>query len=507
MTTVGTEFLARWRQESIAYAEGRFSRRMQKPITRAYIRQGYFQRGNDPWVGDDINAVVVGGDNDNPWQSTYTPTTEWTELPNVISCDIKINIDGSKRVGLGDATVVVENIAFREQSGFSGLYHAIERGWLAPWRGMDTDFTPPSEFEENEWFQILDQKAQIKIFQGYGNDTIVPTFVGFIDDLDLVSRPDQITITARDAGQLPTDQRFFGWAKERSHPDPVTFADRLNSDDEERTEGWILVDDVADIVKLILRWCGFKEWTVESTNMRMREKYTWNRDSFLQDAIDWCCEKTGYVFYIDDPGTDDDSLGIPTFRENRALYELDPEEIPIVTEDDLLKRAQVTFTNEPLAHIIRVRGRTATKDAGGVVVSRDDRRLLAVYRPPWVTSTSPSGVRTARIIQHTLKDYPYLKTQGGVDYAALLVALYQALASATCVVEIPANPGIVLDQHVLLTDTGTGLNTRLWTSARTSSYTSGREPKWTMTIGGALLDTPNMEAMRTEIEAFVEDKS
>lgn len=667
MSTVGNEFLARWRQEAAVYS-GRSQTRMQKPVTRVYIREGYLQRANAIWDGPEVDAFVVGGDNDLPWQATYVPTSDWVELPNITSCDLSIQFDTFRGIGLGTATVVVDNTVLAEQTGLSDLYHAIERGWLSPYRGAESDFTPPAEVDQNDWYRMLDQKVQIKIWQGYGVDTIVPTFMGFIDDLAPAARPDKITIQARDASQIMADQRFFGWSKEPTHPDPVTFADRLDADDTEPTaltadassdngpsytaanvldydtttawvsqshssdsvtewveitipegryesfkmdtrnyggmtayvavysvdgevdgvpvadgwidgglgdvpganggypyvktkltnngldtirlpfefvttsdssririalrflrqkdddnyygsvtnltaikrtlssvaasDGWILVDDVSDIVKLILRWCGFKEWYAESANMRLKKPWTVNRETFLMDMIDRVVEQTGYTFFMADPGTEDESMGVPVFRMNRSLYELD--DVPSITEDNLLRAAQATFTTEPLVHIIRVRGRTATKNEGGEVMSRDERRLMAVWRPPWVTETSPIGIRTARIYKRTILDRWYLRTQTAVDYAARLAALYMALASAQALVEIPANPGLGLDEHVLLKEIGTGLNTRMWINGRTSRFTGGAEPTWVMSLSGALLDTPNMEMMRDEIASFTE---
>lgn len=501
MSIVSNEFLARWRQEAAIYS-GRSARRLQRPVTRAYIREGYLQRHPGTWDGPTVNVKVIGGDNDLPWMATYTPTSDWVELPNVISCDLANQLD--QGVAIGTATIAIENVAFQERSGLGGaLYHAIERGWLAPYRGSESAFTLPADVDQNEWYRKLDQKVQIKVWQGYGTDTIVPTFLGFIDDLDSVTSPDRITIKARDNGQIAADQEFFGWAKEVSMPDPVTFADRLKNEDEpdENTDGWILVDDARDMVGVILRWCGFKDFYTEIAG-RLDGLRHYNRETYLMEAIAWCCEMSGYIFYVGDPTTDDDDMGYPVFQENRSLFDLPPEDVWEITENELLTGVQTNFTTVPLAHIIRVRGRSATKDEGGVVLSRNARHLMAVYRPPWVTETTPSGKRTARIYKHTIKDYWWVKKQAKLELAARLVALRQALESSTAIVQIPANPGIGLDHHVLLKDTGTGLNTRMWVNGRTSRFTGGREPTWTMSLSGALLDTPNIQAVRAEIEAL-----
>lgn len=663
MSVVSAEFLARWRQEVEALVGGN-AERLQRPVTKAYVRTGRIRRTHKPWTGPEINAYVVGADNDNPWQGTFVPFSDWVELPNVISCDVDSSLENTG----ANATVVVENIHLDALSPLGGLYHAIERGWLSPWRGASSSYTPPPTESQNSWYQLLDQRAQVKVWQGYGEDELVPTFVGFIDDLDLVSMPDRITITLRDSSAIMADQRFYGWSKEQGIPDPITFADRFDaentfregsnaaasssqtgyeadkvldgdadthwrSDDHTaanvtewveiqipagrydsfrintrgyknmtgyvaidsvnghvnsvpvadgwvdngsgtvpgthggfeyvktfttvdgvkivrlpfefhtdggsklriafrdlkrkdtdvyragvvalkairrtlsatvRTDRWILVDDAADIVRLVLRWCGFKEWYVEDTGMRIEDPKQYNRAEFLMDLIDQVCEETGFVFFINDPDESDDSLGFPVFRKNQGIFDQDVGDVPTIKDSDLLERAQVRFTSEPLTYNIRVRGKHATKNAGGVVVSRDDRRLLAYYLPPWTTATTPRGIRTGGIMRRTFLDRFYIKKQVTLDYTARLVALYQALASATALIEIPANPGLELDQHVLLYDKATGLNTRMWTNARTSSFLAGDEPHWTMTLNGGLLDTPHMEAVRGELRALEE---
>ena len=74
---------------------------------------------------------------------------------------------------------------------------------------------------------------------------------------------------------------------------------------------WVLVDDVADMVKTVLRWAGYKDWDVESTGVRLTDKFVCPRSTFYIDVIKKAIEVTGYVFFERNPTSADDSLGIP----------------------------------------------------------------------------------------------------------------------------------------------------------------------------------------------------
>lgn len=670
MSEVSAEFLARWRGETETLSFGD-AMRVRRPTCQVFVRTGRLRRKWKPWTGPEINAYQVGSEhNDEPWQATYVATSDWIEIPNIISVDIdnQMRFGGDGAAG-STATINVDNTFLEELSPMGDIYHAIRRGWLSPWRGYDTTYVPAAVESENDWFRLVDQRLQVKIYQGWG-DEMVPTFLGFFDDDDIAAMPDRLTITARCASAILADQRFYGWSKERGFHDPITFADRsaaleltrvgsnasassnngdadlaLDGESETRwvsdshatssntewiqieipegqyssfrintrgypgmtayisidsvdgevdgvpvadgwvdngsgtvpaesyeyvkqfdtidgikivqlpftfytaggsflrisfrplkfkgtndyragvialkairwevdssdaNEGWILVDDVADIVRLILRWCGFKEWYVEDAGIQLRKKWVVNRESFLMDMIDDICQRTGFVFFIDDPSDDDNSLGYPVFRANRALFDEDADvDVPEITEDDLLSRIQTKFTTEPLTYNIRVRGTTATKSEGGVILSRDERRLLAYYLPPWTDDGETiEGTRTAGILRRTFVDRFWIKKQALLEYTARIVAFYQALACSGASFQIPANPGIVLDQHVYLYDTSTGLNTRMWTQNRSSTFAAGNdetEPKWEMTVGGALLDTPFIQGVRDDIRELDED--
>jgi hypothetical protein len=74
---------------------------------------------------------------------------------------------------------------------------------------------------------------------------------------------------------------------------------------------WVLVDDASDVVRQLLRWAGFKEWDVQDSGVRLKRPVVFNRSMFLMDAINKVASATQYIFFMDDPSPNPDSIGIP----------------------------------------------------------------------------------------------------------------------------------------------------------------------------------------------------
>jgi hypothetical protein len=201
-----------------------------KPVMRAYVRTGILRRNFRATNADNIFAVIPGVQGRRIWQGLWDARDSWSELPNVKLAEIEQNFDEN---GVAQATITIDNIAMVEQgSGVANIYHLIERGYYAPFRG----YKPPRRPKvgtKNEWFDKLASKStQIILLAGYG-DAVIPIFLGLINDVDMTSRPDSIVLTCRDHGQFLTDQRCFINAKVRHVPDPITFADRRHADNTE----------------------------------------------------------------------------------------------------------------------------------------------------------------------------------------------------------------------------------------------------------------------------------
>lgn len=274
---------------------------------------------------------------------------------------------------------------------------------------------------------------------------------------------------------------------------------------------WVLTDDASDAVRVILRWAGFKEWAVEDTGTPMKDKLVVNRGDYYIDVIRKLAETTGFVFFMDDADeprtlaefladTGPGSLGIPTFRQSTALKENNGIEFQTaavkttrtIRDREVLTAIEAKFTDEPLGYIIRVRG-AVPKDGGFQLGGDSTRRVMFVYRPPWWS-------RLAGLVKHVIHTDPMLKTNLDCEVGCYLVALNEALQSATGTISIPGNPEFMVDDQVYVVDAATGLATRLWVASRSSTFTAGQNGSWKTTLAGSLIDTPDIVDIKAEIE-------
>lgn len=265
----------------------------------------------------------------------------------------------------------------------------------------------------------------------------------------------------------------------------------------------VLIEDVSDAVRFILRWAGFKEWNIEDTGVRLQKPVAIGRDSSLMDAINKFRESVNFVFFMSDPSADDLSIGIPTFRSPRVLTEDDP--ITEVSEVDLLTGIRVKISDAPLAYVIRMRGR-ATKDdeptagTGFLFGGGDVRRVKFTYYPPWARGDNG---RLAGLLKHVLHQDNKFKTAEDCEFACYYTAMQEALESVTGTIEVPGYPGFELDSFVMVYDTATGLRSRLWVSNLSSEFTTGEESSYKVTLSGSWVDTPDVVAMKEVINAKV----
>jgi Tol biopolymer transport system component len=268
---------------------------------------------------------------------------------------------------------------------------------------------------------------------------------------------------------------------------------------EAKKQHWVLVEDAADVVRTVLRWAGFKEFEVEDVGAPLNKRFVVNRGMSYIEVIKRIADISGYIFFMSDPSGRSDSLGVPVFRKTQIVTNV--PSVVTVKDTDLLTAIDVKQTDEPLAYIIRMRGREAKK--GGSTLGGDStKRVTYVYRPPWsgghTTPVPTAGVRPTShelggVIRHVIHTDNMFKTVDDCKFACFYLALNEALAASTTTIQIPANPGIQLDDHVELLDLGTGITSRLSVQQRSSGFVrSGEQTEWTMTLGGGLVDTPDI---------------
>lgn len=264
----------------------------------------------------------------------------------------------------------------------------------------------------------------------------------------------------------------------------------------------VLVDDVSDAVRFLLRWSGFKEWEVENSGVKLAKKVVISRDMKIIDAINLFKESVDFVFFMKDPSAADLSIGIPVFRQARVVTEDEP--VTHVTEKDLLTGIRVKITDEPLAYVIRMRGRPTKRKGPGTGFrfgGGDVRRVKYTYYPPW--SRAAFGGRLAGIAKHVLHQDNKFATSEDCQFACYYVALHEALESITGTIEVPGWPGFELDDMVMVSDTGTGIRSRLWVSNFNTVHERGEQASYKVTLSGAWVDTPDVIAIKKAINALV----
>jgi hypothetical protein len=272
---------------------------------------------------------------------------------------------------------------------------------------------------------------------------------------------------------------------------------------------WILVDDPIEIVKVVLRWGGFREWELESFGMKLKDPLVFHQSDFLIDIINKLKEWGDFQFFMGDPTSDDLSTGVPKFRHTRALTpdptNFDPRGIPWEVRDkDLLTGITVKLSKTNKATRIYARGKDLPKKKGGWALQEDKEfRVTAVYVPPW--RTRMEGANVIRQVVHFDK---MLQTKLDCAVMCRLIAAQEALQSATGGIEIPGNPALELDDQVSVIDEGTGANTRLWIAQRQDSFTVSPEGQvsWKTSLNGSWIDTLDIQGIAIDLVALMQQQ-
>lgn len=286
---------------------------------------------------------------------------------------------------------------------------------------------------------------------------------------------------------------------------------------------WLLVDDVSDIVKTVLQWVGLTEWDIETVGSRLRDKIVFDRNTFLIDIIKKITEATSYVFYVKPPEEFDItdlskgnkknlSMGIAVFRENNAMTTEPREKRYTVKDSNVITGIQPQFSDAGLAQSVRVRGKLisswkAIQDPNYVPKRNDNvGRFFYNYRPVWARGgNAQAGHGAAGLRKHEFHTDQLITSNYECKVACLLIAFRMALASRACSVQVPFFPPIDLDQQIAIYDEGTGISTRIWIASRDWEYVGGEERRFSMTLGGSMLDIEIVEKTRRELKKVLND--
>ena len=462
-----------------------------RPTMEVKIRRVYLQRGRKLPDGTFApNAVDADGD----WTSVLRAKTDWLPLHAVSRAAIEQSFDSN---GIATCTLDVGNTAFVDTMGALGLYHAIDKGYLSPWRAYANSGRPDLGFERNSYGDMVATAAQIHVSQGYG-DILIPTFTGLLDSVNGASKAGTLSLVARDFGQLLTDCRIFGWNKDPKHRPPTHFVGEeylkkkeQSSDPDVRKDARnyrtyaVVCKDLSDMVSQTLTWSGLPRHVARKTGVSLSAPYIYGQSAYLIDVITKAKDVTGYTFFMGEP-TEDYPMGRPTFKRSNiaTMRETDVE----LKDEHLLTDVQWQRTDEPLAGIIRVRGKPTPRERGGVGAGEDhEPRVMAVYRPPWHVHE-----RDARMLRHVVHYEDAFTTLQECMASAQMIALQEALAATTATVEIPAHPALQLDDIISIYDRPSGLSTRAWVASKQSTFVGGKNASWKQSLGMALADTPDV---------------
>lgn len=284
---------------------------------------------------------------------------------------------------------------------------------------------------------------------------------------------------------------------------------------------WILIDDVADMIKIVCQWVGIHDWEIENTGVRLSDKVVFDRSKKLIDIINYIKEQVSYVFYVKPPDDFDInnlsasnpanlSMGVAVFRQQSAMKENPPEAVESVRDNNLLTGVNAEFDSGQLPDSIRVRGKAvsdkiAINDPGHIHPLGADRtqRYQASYRPVWArrNSNGQAHLRKPVVNYEYLLDEQYL-----CEVACLMIAFQAALASAKGEIEIPLWPPIHLDHQTLLLDRGTGMSTRIWNVQRSWNYVGGDEVEFKMNLGGSFIDINDIAETREELAILLSER-
>lgn len=268
----------------------------------------------------------------------------------------------------------------------------------------------------------------------------------------------------------------------------------------------IPVDDVSQIVKILLRWAGFKEWEVEDSGVLLRQRFVLDISKSFMDVINELKEQLGYTFFIAEP-TSMDSLGVPIFRNTRILQNTQTV-LERVTEKDLLEDVQSKWSNEEERWPIRARGNLLANKKGGQPLGPDRSfRAQFTYTPPWQR-------RMAGVLKDLTHYDPKYETDTDCRFACYLIATQIALSVLTATIEIPGTPHVGLDSFIKLKDTRTGLEAlRLYVTNRVITFnqgegsggTSSNSGEFTTQLAGAIADTPDIDQIAAEYAEAIAD--
>jgi hypothetical protein len=286
-------------------------------------------------------------------------------------------------------------------------------------------------------------------------------------------------------------------------------------------KGYILIEDAAEVVRMILIWAGFQEWRVTNFGWSLFAPLVFGADKFYMDVITTMLQQGSFIFYMGQPTSDDRSIGVPHFGPIAAL---DPpaRNMISVRDTDMTEALTLRWDLSDLPHVMRYRGAITKKPKGGVLIGFGiegrTRRYQATYYPPWsgqwrrlsaasggiVYTTTEHIERDGGVLRQfteSMGDSAITQLQSNAEclLACVLAALQYALNMVTVQFQVPGITPLNLNQQMAVIDEAAAVNSRVWVASIESEHITGggsQPGHWRMTIGGSLVDTQEMDTLR-----------
>jgi hypothetical protein len=238
----------------------------------------------------------------------------------------------------------------------------------------------------------------------------------------------------------------------------------------------------------------------------------WGIDKFFIDVVNDMLGQGNYVFFMGPPTEDDRSIGVPSFKQQRAVS---GAPVGMVQVDDhlLTEAAEMKWDLSTLPGQFIYRGDPVPTDGSQGTGQTYENDLvdtfMATYFPPWsgadnwtpLDGSDPMNVdppnRTAGVMRHFIQTVGVnvvigLTSNEECLFACLLAAIQYALGIATGQVQVPGIGSPQLNDQISVIDEGSGINSRLWIASIDSEHTGGPNGMWKMVISGSYIDHTDM---------------
>jgi hypothetical protein len=278
---------------------------------------------------------------------------------------------------------------------------------------------------------------------------------------------------------------------------------------------WVLVNDAIEVIEVLCKWAGFKEWNLEWFGWSLVNPMQYGSDKFFIDVINDILAQGNFVFFIDGPTDDDRSIGIPCFVHQAAIAAAPPDIIE-VTDQNLLETVEVKWDLSQMPYVLRYRGNPVPPDEVGTTYEEDlVPTYAATYYPPWAgddyvpldgsAPPFPRLRRTAGVVRHFTQtvgvNVPIgMNSNEQCLFACLLAAMQYLLAMGTGHLQIPGMDGFSLNQQISVIDEADGINSRLWLASVENDHTLGPQGRWLMVLGGSYIDTEDAELVLADYD-------